>query len=92
MRDLGSSLKTVTLLAALGILLLFFFPASFGSFTSTHGPTTALRAMNAIRSLFAALASKAICALLASSSLLFVAQFTLLNSQRNTSQVVCLRC
>lgn len=40
----------------LTVLLLFLFPLQWGSFTQTHGPTTALRALIAIQCLFATMA------------------------------------
>ncbi len=40
----------------LATLALFLFPAASGSFTATHGPTTALRAATFVRNLFATLA------------------------------------
>ncbi len=40
----------------LTVLLLFLFPLQFGSFTQTHGPTTALRAFAAAQAVFAAMA------------------------------------
>ncbi len=36
--------KTLAWLLVLGIVLMFFFPLSFGSFQSTHGPTTTVNA------------------------------------------------
>lgn len=41
------------LLLALATLALFLFPAASGSFTATHGPTTALRAAAYLRKLIA---------------------------------------
>ncbi len=38
------------------VIMLFLFPLQFGSFTQTHGPTTALRAMTAAQLLFATMA------------------------------------
>ncbi len=38
------------------VLMLFLFPLQFGSFTQTHGPTTALRALTAAQALFATMA------------------------------------
>ena len=43
------------LLLALATLALFLFPAASGSFTATHGPTTALRAAAYLRKLIAAI-------------------------------------
>jgi hypothetical protein len=50
-----SRVGALTLLAILGILLVFFCPASSGPFTVTNGPATAFRAMDAARGLFAAM-------------------------------------
>ena len=38
------------------VLLLFLFPLQFGSFTQTHGPTTAMRALMAVQTLLMAIA------------------------------------
>ena len=40
----------------LTVLLLFLFPLHWGSFTQTHGPTTAMRALVSAQCLFAAMA------------------------------------
>lgn len=45
------------LLVMLATLALFLFPAPSGSFTATHGPTTALRAAARFRAVMAALAA-----------------------------------
>jgi hypothetical protein len=42
-------------MAILGILLVFFFPASSGPFSVTNGPATAFRALAAAQGLFAAM-------------------------------------
>jgi len=44
------------------VLMLFLFPLHFGSFTATHGPTAAMRALMAAQTLLAAIA---LCATLA---------------------------
>lgn len=44
------------LLLMLTTLALFLFPAPSGSFTATHGPTTALRAAARFRAVLAAIA------------------------------------
>ena len=44
------------LLLLLTTLALFLFPAARGSFTATHGPTTALRAANYLRNLLVGIA------------------------------------
>jgi len=46
------------LLLALATLALFLLPAANGSFTATHGPTTALRAAAYLRKLIAAIRSR----------------------------------
>jgi hypothetical protein len=43
----------------LTVLLLFLFPLHFGSFTQTHGPTTAMRALMAAQMLFTVIALSA---------------------------------
>ncbi len=45
------------LMAMLGILLVFFFPAPSGPFSVTNGPATAFRALAAARGLFAAMSA-----------------------------------
>ncbi|HEU5400594.1 MAG TPA: hypothetical protein VFU86_04505 [Terriglobales bacterium] len=45
------------LLLMLATLALFLFPAPSGSFTATHGPTTALRAAARFRAVLAAIAA-----------------------------------
>ncbi len=40
----------------LTVLTLFLFPLQFGSFTATHGPITALRALMALQLLMATIA------------------------------------
>jgi hypothetical protein len=37
-------IRTVVVIAMIGVVALFFFHSSFGSFTATHGPVTAMRA------------------------------------------------
>ncbi len=45
------------LLLMLTTLALFLFPAASGSFTATHGPTTAFRAVSCCRRLLATIAA-----------------------------------
>jgi hypothetical protein len=52
-----SRIGVLTLLAMLGILLVFFFPASSGPFSVTNGPATAFRALDAARGLFASMSA-----------------------------------
>lgn len=40
----------------LTVLMLFLFPLSSGSFTATHGPTTAMRSLMAAQTLLATIA------------------------------------
>jgi hypothetical protein len=47
----------LALMAMLGILLVFFFPASCGPFSVTNGPATAFRALDAARGVFAAMSA-----------------------------------
>lgn len=49
--------STLTLLAMIGILLVFFCPASSGPFSVTNGPATAFRALAAAQALFAAISA-----------------------------------
>lgn len=37
-------IRTAVVIAMIGVVALFFFHSSFGSFTATHGPVTAMRA------------------------------------------------
>ncbi len=46
-----SRIGTIALLAMLGTVLVFLFPAACGPFTATHGPATAFRAAAAIKAL-----------------------------------------
>jgi hypothetical protein len=52
-----SRVGALTLLAMLGILLVFFCPASSGPFSVTNGPATAFRALAAAHALFAAISA-----------------------------------
>jgi hypothetical protein len=52
-----SRVGALTLLAVLGILLVFFCPAASGPFSVTHGPATAFRALEAARGLFFAMSA-----------------------------------
>jgi hypothetical protein len=47
----------LALMAMLGILLVFFFPATCGPFSVTNGPATAFRALAAAQGLFAAMSA-----------------------------------
>ena len=47
----------LTLLAVLGILLVFFCPAASGPYRVTNGPATAFRALTAAHALFAAMSA-----------------------------------
>ncbi len=47
----------LALMAVLGILLVFFFPAPIGAYSVTNGPATAFRALEAARGLFAAMSA-----------------------------------
>lgn len=52
---LVSRTGALALMAVLGVLLVFFFPAVSGPFSVTNGPATAFRALDAARGLFAAM-------------------------------------
>lgn len=52
-----SRVSALTLLAMLGILLVFFCPASSGPFSVTNGPATAFRALAAAHALFASMSA-----------------------------------
>jgi len=45
----------IALLAVVGVLLVFFFPATCGPFSATNGPATAFRALAAVCCFFAAI-------------------------------------
>jgi hypothetical protein len=47
----------LTLLAVLGILLVFFCPAASGPYSVTNGPATAFRALAVAHALFAAISA-----------------------------------
>ena len=59
-----SRIGTIALLAILGTILVFLFPAACGPFTATNGPATALRAAAAVQSLLMLLCSSVLIALL----------------------------
>ncbi len=59
-----SRVSALTLLAMLGILLVFFCPASSGPFSVTNGPATAFRALAAAQALFAAMSASLLMAAL----------------------------
>jgi hypothetical protein len=63
-----SRIGTIALLALLGTLLVFFFPAACGPFTATYGPATAFRAAAAFQALLMLLCSSLLVALLQLSS------------------------
>jgi hypothetical protein len=63
-----SRLGTVALLAILGTVLVFLFPAAIGPFTATNGPATALRAAASVQALLMLLCSSLLVALLQRSS------------------------
>jgi hypothetical protein len=50
-----SQAGSLALVAVVGILCVFFFPAATGPFTTTNGPATAFRAAAFANSLFAAI-------------------------------------
>jgi hypothetical protein len=52
-----SRIGALALLVVLGILLVFFFPATSGPFSVTNGPATAFRALHAARNVFAAMSA-----------------------------------
>ena len=52
-----SRVSALSLLAMLGILLVFFCPANSGPFSVTNGPATAFRALAAAHALFAAMSA-----------------------------------
>jgi hypothetical protein len=58
-----SRIGTIALLAILGTVLVFLFPAAYGPFTATNGPATAFRAASAIQALLMLLFSSVLIAL-----------------------------
>lgn len=50
-----SELNSLALVAILGVVCVFFFPAPSGSFTATNGPATAFRALLNAVSVFCAM-------------------------------------
>jgi len=61
---MASRIGMVALLAILGTLFIFLFPAACGPFTATHGPATAFRALAALQMLLALLCCSSLVALL----------------------------
>ena len=61
---MASRIGTVALLAIVGTLFVFLFPAACGPFTATNGPATAFRAAAALQMLLALLCSSSLVALL----------------------------
>lgn len=59
-----SRVSALTLLAMLGVLLVFFCPASSGPFSVTNGPATAFRALAAAHAVFAAISAAVLMAAL----------------------------
>lgn len=59
-----SRISTIALLAILGTILVFLFPAACGPFTATNGPATALRAAAALQALLILLCSSRLLALI----------------------------
>lgn len=57
MMRIVSRTGAIALMAILGVLLVFFFPATCGPFSVTNGPATAFRALAAARGLFAAMSA-----------------------------------
>ncbi len=55
LRHLGS----IALLAVMAVAALFFFPAAHGSYSSTHGPITAVRSLRLRAILFFVIAAAA---------------------------------
>jgi uncharacterized membrane protein len=52
-----SRVGALTLLAMVGVLLVFFCPAATGPFSVTNGPATAFRALDAARGVFASISA-----------------------------------
>lgn len=55
-----SRIGTIALLAILGTILVFLFPAACGPFTATNGPATAFRAAAALQMLLMLLCSSSL--------------------------------
>jgi hypothetical protein len=86
-----SRIGALALLAMLGILLVFFFPATTGPFSVTNGPATAFRALDAARGVFAAMcAALLVAALQCVCRLEFLAQTAVLVSY--DLELFALRC
>jgi len=86
-----SRVGPVTLLAILGVLLVFFCPAASGPFSVTNGPATAFRALDAARGVFASIsATLLIVALQCVCRLEFLTQVAVPIS--NDSELFALRC
>jgi hypothetical protein len=80
------------LVVVLATLALFLFPAASGSFTATHGPTTALRALTYLRNLLAVIAAWIVFAVGMLSQQVHVGGKTSLLAGRFSTLPLSLRC
>ena len=87
-----SRIGTIALLALLGTLLVFFFPAACGPFTATNGPATAFRAAAAFQALLILLCNSLLIALLQRRALCIAADPVLPSCDRCCSTPFSLRC
>jgi hypothetical protein len=87
-----SRIGTIALLALLGTLLVFFFPAACGPFTVTYGPATAFRAAAAVQKLLILLCSSLLIALLQRCAFCLAADPVLPGCDHGSSTPFSLRC
>jgi hypothetical protein len=87
-----SRIGTIALLALLGTLLVFFFPAACGPFTATNGPATAFRAAAAFLALLISLCSSLLFALLQQRPFWIAADPILSSHNHGGSTPLSLRC
>ena len=89
-----SQVGVLALLATLGVLLVFLFPAHCGPFSVTHGPATAFRALNAACRLFAAISSAMLVAAMLGKHILsrFIAAYVPVQVSGDHLSLFALRC
>jgi hypothetical protein len=87
-----SRIGTIALLALLGTLVVFFFPAACGPFTATNGPATAFRAAAAFQALLILLCTSLLIALLQRHAFCIAADPVLPSCDHGSSTPFSLRC
>jgi hypothetical protein len=87
-----SRIGTITLVAIFGTVFVLLFPAVYGPFTATNGPTTAFRAAAAIQKLLILLSQSLIVALLRPTALSMTLAPVFASCAGQGSPPVSLRC